>query len=124
MGSPPLHAVCLDAYGTLVRIGDRRDPYRSLFRLLGVEARPAARLAMTADVPLEKLARALAPGREVDLSAVAADRAAEVGSVALYEDGAPSLAPPRRLGLRLVVGSNLAPPYAGPLRRLLAGLVD
>jgi FMN phosphatase YigB (HAD superfamily) len=120
----PVYAVCLDAYGTLVRIRDRRDPYRSLFRLLGADPRSAARLAMTTDMDIEGLARVLAPGHDADLSHVARDLAAEVASVTLFEDAADSLARLRRLGLQLWVASNLAPPYARPLRSLLAGLVD
>ena len=48
-----ISAVCLDAYGTLVRIGERRHPYQSLFRLLGVDLPSAARLAMTTDLGIE-----------------------------------------------------------------------
>lgn len=120
----PIHAVCLDAYGTLVRIGDRRDPYRSLFRLLGVDPRPAARLAMTADLGLEELAQILAPGQDADLSDVVGDLGAEVASVTLFDDVPGALSRLRCLGLKLWVASNLAPPYAVPLRSLLAGLVD
>jgi FMN phosphatase YigB (HAD superfamily) len=122
--TPRLQAVCLDAYGTLCRIGDRRHPYLSLFRLLGVDPRPAARLAMTTGLSLEELARVLAPGQAPDLSAVARDLEAEVASVTLFEDAADALARLRRLGLKLWVASNLAPPYAVPLRSALAGLVD
>jgi phosphoglycolate phosphatase-like HAD superfamily hydrolase len=124
MGTLPLKAVCLDAYGTLCGIGDRRDPYRSLFRLLGVDPRPAARLAMTCGLGLGGLAAVLAPGRDADLSAVAGDLEAEVASVRLFADAADALGRLRGLGLRLWVASNLAPPYAVPVRSLLAGLVD
>src|SRR4051812_32228907 len=60
----PLQALCLDAYGTLCRIGDRREPYRSLFRLLGVDPRPVARLATRANGDLKERASVLAPGRD------------------------------------------------------------
>ncbi len=119
-----LHAVCLDAYGTIVRIGDRRGPYRSLFRLLGVDPRPAARLAMTSDLGLGELARVLSPGQDADLSEVARDLEAELASVTLFEDVNDALFRLLGLGLKLWVASNLAPPYATPLRSLLAGLVD
>jgi FMN phosphatase YigB (HAD superfamily) len=124
MTDAQLHAVCLDAYGTLVRIRDQRAPYRSLFRLLGVDPRPATRMAMTTALGLRELADVLAPGHDADLSEVASDLEAEVASVTLFEDVAGSLARLRRLGLKLWVASNLAPPYAVPLRSLLAGLVD
>jgi FMN phosphatase YigB (HAD superfamily) len=124
MDALPLRAVCLDAYGTLVRITDRRDPHRSLFRLLGVEPRHAARLAMTAGLGVEDLARELCPNHEADLSAVVCDLQAEVASVHLFDDVAEALARLRCLGLKLWAASNLAPPYAAPLRSLLSGLVD
>jgi FMN phosphatase YigB (HAD superfamily) len=124
MDTPPLHAVCLDAYGTLVRIHDRRAPYPLLFRLLGVDPRPAARLAMTCDLRVEALARVLAPGHDAEVAVVLEDLQAEVASVTLFEDVADALSRIRRLGLKVWVASNLAPPYATPLRSLLAGLVD
>src|SRR5262249_12507319 len=92
MAAPALRAVCLDAYGTLVRITDRRDPYRSLFRLLGVDPRHAARLAMTTGLGVDELARDLAPGREPDLSAVLHDLQAEVSSVRRCDDVEDALA--------------------------------
>jgi HAD superfamily hydrolase (TIGR01549 family) len=119
-----IQAVGLDAYGTLCRIGDRRDPYRSLFQILGVDPLPAARLAMTTGLDIAELARILAPGENPDLSRIMSDLEAEVASVMLFEDTADALARLRRVGLKLWVASNLAPPYAAPLRSSLAGLVD
>src|SRR5436190_7670189 len=116
MHAPLLQAVGLDAFGTLCRIRDRRAPYRTLFRLLQVDFRSAARLAMTCDLGLEGLARALRPGFEGDLTTIAAELEAEVRSVSLFEDVVDSLVRLRQLGLQLWVASNLAPPYAVPLR--------
>src|SRR5262245_14013548 len=103
-----IRAVCLDAYGTLCRISDRRDPYRSLFALLGIDPRSAARLAMTTGLGIEDLARLLAPDHDADLSAIVADLEAEVASVTLFDDAADALSRLRRLGLKLWVASNLA----------------
>ena len=124
MDAPLLHAVCFDAYGTLCRIGDRRDPYRTLFRMLGVEPRPAARLAMTSDLALVDFVRLLVPGHDVDLGGVISDLEAEVRSVSLFEDAADCLDRLHRRGLKLWVASNLTPPYAVPLRAALRSLVD
>jgi FMN phosphatase YigB (HAD superfamily) len=124
MVTPPLRAVCLDAYGTLVRISDRRGPYHSLFGLLGVDPRQGARSAMTADLGIEELVSELTPGSEIDLSPIVRDLEAEVNSVRLFGDVPDALARLRGLGLKLWVASNLAPPYAVPLRSLLAELVD
>jgi FMN phosphatase YigB (HAD superfamily) len=96
----------------------------SLFRLLGVEPRAAARLAMTSGLGLEELAQVLSPHHEADLSEIVANLRAEVASVTLFDDVADSLARLRRLGLKLWVASNLAPLYAVPLRTMLGDLVD
>jgi len=119
----PLVAVCFDAYGTLCRIGDRRDPYRALFHYLGVDPRPAARVAMTRDLGLADLAEEFAPGHGIDLDDVARDLDAEVASITRFDDASPTLDRLCESGLRLWVASNLAAPYAPPLRTLLAGLV-
>jgi FMN phosphatase YigB (HAD superfamily) len=124
MGAAPLAAVCFDAYGTLCRVADPRRPYFALFERLGVEAGPAARVAMTTNVDVDGLAQLLAPGRQVDTGPILAGLEAELRSVTLYDEVPDCLRRLRRLGLRLWVGSNLAPPYAGPLREQLAGLVD
>src|SRR5689334_3696075 len=116
MEAPAIQTVCLDAYGTLCRIGDRRHPYLSLFRLLGVDPVSAARRAMTSDLGIEELSRVLAPGQQTDFSRIVADLEAEVASVTLFNDTAEALARIRRLGMRIWVASNLAPPYAAPLR--------
>jgi FMN phosphatase YigB (HAD superfamily) len=79
---------------------------------------------MTTGLSLEELAQVLAPGRAPDLSVVARDLEAEVTSVTLFEEAAASLGRLRAMGLKLWVASNLAPPYAVPLRSALAGLVD
>jgi FMN phosphatase YigB (HAD superfamily) len=79
---------------------------------------------MTHCLELEELARALAPGFCGDLTATAASLEAEIRSVTLFGDAEDCLGRLRRLGLKLWVASNLAPPYAVPLRSALAGLVD
>jgi FMN phosphatase YigB (HAD superfamily) len=121
---PPLSAVCFDAYGTLCRVCDRRQPYLALFQQLGVNTGLAARVAMTSDVDLYGLARLLAPGSDVGPGPIVDELEAELRSFALFEEVPDCLLRLRRQGLRLWVASNLAPPYAAPLRAALAGLVD
>src|SRR5262245_51212748 len=120
-GSTP-QAVCFDAYGTLCRIEHRRDPYRALFQTLGVAPRVAAHLAMTSPQGLEELARTLAPDAPCDPVSFLRDLEAEVNSITLFEDVTAALDRLKRLGLKLWVASNLAPPYATPLREALDGL--
>ena len=114
MDSSPIHAVCLDAYGTLCRIGDRRGRYLSLFRLLGVDPRAGARLAMTSGLSLEELARVLVPGHDADLSEAIKDLDAEAASITLFDDAADALSRLRQLGLKLSVASESRAALRGP----------
>jgi FMN phosphatase YigB (HAD superfamily) len=119
-----IQAVCFDAYGTLCRIRELRQPYRRLFERLGLDARAAARTAMTTSGGLEQLAAGLAPGTAPPTAGLLEDLAAELASVELFEEVPAALAGLAGCGLKVWVASNLAPPYADPLRRLLAGLAD
>jgi HAD superfamily hydrolase (TIGR01549 family) len=117
-------AICFDAFGTLCRIREPRHPYRRLFERLGVRPREAARIAMTTGEGLEQFAARLDPGLAPLATELLGDLAAELASVELFEEVPGALAELTRCGLKVWVASNLAPPYAGPLRRLLAGLAD
>ncbi|NHZ91397.1 HAD-IA family hydrolase [Massilia sp. CCM 8733] len=113
-----IKAVAFDAFGTLVEIGDKRRPFEAILRL----ARSApARSPMVGAVGLAELARAcdVAPDPRH-----ASDLAAELASIAPYPEARPVLIALRKRGLRIAVASNLALPYAQPLRDQLGDLVD
>jgi FMN phosphatase YigB (HAD superfamily) len=121
--------VVFDAFGTLVEITDKRRPYVKLvdrLRQTGREpdAECVARL-MTAPVALGGVGRAL--GVEVSSSEIAdleLDLYAELASVRLFPDVAPTLSALRARGMRLALCSNLAAPYAVPLKLLLPFQLD
>jgi HAD superfamily hydrolase (TIGR01509 family) len=124
MSSEPVKDICLDAFGTLCQIQKPRHPYPTLFELIGVNPGAAARLAMTMDLPIDELARRLVPEKAVDLTFVREALDEELTSVALFEDVSDTLDRLRRMGHRLWVASNLAAPYAKPLRVMLDQMID
>lgn len=127
MGRAAIRAVVFDAYGTLVRIRDRRRPFRALVELgrrQGRQPRPDdARRIMTAPLGLSEAARLLGIDLpKATLAGLEADVQAELASVELFPDALPAIALLRGASMRLALCSNLAAPYAAPLRALLPEL--
>lgn len=120
-------AVFFDAFGTIVSIGQRANPYTKLFqegrrqgRTIGPDT---TRIAMTADVGLDELASRL----EIKLTASLRDQLhqrldQELSSIELYPDALESIARLRDAGVRVGVCSNLAMPYGPVVRELLPNL--
>src|SRR5262245_62270452 len=79
---------------------------------------------MTTGLSFEQLATTLAPGAGQATDGLRDDLEAELASIELFEEASAVLVGLAEYGLRRWVVSNLAPPYADPLRRLLAGRVD
>ena len=117
-GQDPL-VIALDVFGTLLRIAGKRHPYRALFAALGVDAAPAARLAMTQNLTIKELAARLRPDADIDLSEIRSDIQAEVDSVEPFPEVAQALEGLKLAGYRLALVSNLAPPYARAVREKL-----
>jgi HAD superfamily hydrolase (TIGR01549 family) len=107
---PQIRAVCFDGFGTLVDIGDRRRPFKTL---LGDGATPdAVTTALTTPTSLRDLARDLSLARdEASLSALEADLDAELASTRLRPAMEVLSEALRHIGLRVGVCSNLAAPY-------------
>ena len=120
-------AVAFDAFGTLVRIGERRRPYRRLQQLMAKYGRSPqpddAERMMTTDVWPAGLIQQLdvrIPAAE--LADIEADLHAELVSISAYEDGLRALSALRERGIRIGLCSNLAKPYSIPVRLLLPRL--
>ncbi|USI75241.1 HAD family hydrolase [Sphingomonas morindae] len=119
--SPPItRAVAFDAFGTLVRIGKRHRPYE---RLVARARQRAAELPspMTAAIGLDDYAAMLG------LSPPHVERIGleeELASVTPYPDALETLRRVKAHGVTVVVASNLAEPYAAPLKALLGDWVD
>ncbi|RKE42412.1 MULTISPECIES: HAD family hydrolase [unclassified Sphingomonas] len=119
--SPPVtRAVAFDAFGTLVHIGRKRHPFERLIRQARDQAQtlpsPMAQLIDLADY-----AAALGlPHPDAELAML--DQ--ELATIALFPDTLDALRRVREQGVRIAVASNLALPYAFPLKALLGDLVD
>ena len=119
-----LKAVIFDAYGTLMRITDRRDPYKKLIRreifssyLNGITIPDARRICLTEDImTMRELAKRLT-GRDLDTSRYESDLREEVASVELYDDTLRALTWLKDEGIALGLVSNLASPYKEPFFR-------
>lgn len=117
-------AVVFDVYGTLLRHGEARHPFRQLMKLLRSQGRrpqPSdARTLMTNNVGLIGAA-ALFDSHlsHADLSTLEQDLHFELANIKAFEDGLVALKMLRGAGYKLGVCSNLAAPYAVPAYLLL-----
>ena len=120
VGQPVTRAIAFDAFGTLVHIGRKRHPFERLIR----QARDRAKmipLPMAQSIGLADYAAALGlPHPDAELAALNE----ELATIALYPDTLDALRRVRDRGMKVAVASNLAQPYAAPLRALLGNLVD
>ncbi|MGS6472834.1 HAD family hydrolase [Pseudomonas aeruginosa] len=122
-----VRGIVFDAFGTLLRIGHRRQPFLQLMKL----ARAAGRRPRTDDarqLMVENLGLAAAaehfqvPLQSRQLAELEQDLFQELASVRLYPDALPAIERLQGAGLRVAVCSNLAAPYAIPVQLLLPGL--
>lgn len=123
-----IEAVVFDVYGTLAKIQDKRSPFKRLIEFASGQGkfdRSFAVRLMSSEMDLEEAAQAL--GVEVPsqlMTELKADLQAELDSIVLYDDAVPCLKSLRDRGIRVGVCSNLAAPYAPPVKALLDGLLD
>lgn len=130
-------AVVLDAFGTVCRITQKRNPYGKLFRHLGVDPLVARKRALTEALDFRQLAAALAGGTidtevqaAINATALAAfpgfeeDLKAELDSIQAYPEACEVMTELRKRGYKLAIASNLALPYGSPVEKLFSELVD
>jgi len=117
---PVTRAVAFDAFGTLVHIGRKRHPFERLIRQARdrAEALPSP---MVQPIGLADYAAALELPHPDDELAMLDE---ELATIARYPDTLDALWRIREQGVRIAVASNLALPYAAPLKALLGDLVD
>lgn len=117
---PVTRAVAFDAFGTLVYIGRKRHPFERLIR----QARDRAQALpspMVQPFGLADYAAALGlPHPDAELAML--DE--ELATIVVYPDTLDALRRVREQGVKVAVASNLALPYAAPLKALLGDLVD
>ena len=120
-------AVIFDAFGTLIEIQNRQNPYRRLLRLGSQQGRAAfpndIRWIMTHDHGLEDTAAAF--GIKISPAQLANLQAAlelELQSIRVFDDTWPAINLLRSHGIKIGVCSNLSGPYCSRVRELLPGL--
>lgn len=113
-GRGSIKAVCFDAFGTVVEIGDKRRPFRTLLR-----ERPEGDLAnqvLTRALDLRSVAALLAAELDEDrLIELERDLGAEIASIRLRQGIREMWEMLRSGGKKIGICSNLAMPYGSPL---------
>lgn len=123
----PVLAAIFDAFGTLVKIGEGTHPYRKILKL-GIEQgrRPQSTDAeCLLTLPLDLREAASFFGIQVDRNVMAeieCDLAAELAEIQAFTDGLHAVQMLQTAGVKVVVCSNLAKPYAAAIERLYPGL--
>lgn len=125
--APAIRAVVFDAFGTLLRIGTRKQPYLQLMKLVREAGRSPqaddARTLMTQELGLAAAAEYFqTPLPLSSLAKLEKDLQEELGSISLYSDALAALGLLREARIKIAVCSNLAAPYAVPAKLLLPGL--
>lgn len=124
-----IKAVAFDLFGTLVEIGEKRRPYRQLMQLIeSAGRRPQlddAAVLMSNNVGLAGAAHFF--GIEIPAAQIAPieqDLYAELPTIRLYPEVTHCLNTLRDAGYKIGLCSNLAAPYAIPVKLLLPFTLD
>lgn len=117
-----IKAVAFDAYGTLVEIGEKRRPFARLASMAGRDI-PTSPLTEQMDLEQFYAAVGLHPDNP-PLESLQSDLTVELASTHAYPEAAFVLGRLHNHGIRTAVASNLAKPYAGPIRNELGEFFD
>lgn len=121
--------IIFDAFGTLVKIGESRSPYRKLMKWLKENGRKPkeddASIIMSNSVDIEKLAKKFGYTLQVQiLNEINNDLKFELNTIELYEDTISILQSLKEYGFKIALCSNLAMPYGEQLKIILPNLFD
>jgi HAD superfamily hydrolase (TIGR01549 family) len=122
-----IQVIAFDAFGTLCRITDARNPYGQLFHCLGADKAAARKLALTEPLDFAQLASVLCPDLALVASTVpglSLDLISELSSIEPFGEAVDTLAKLKAGGFRVAIVSNLAQPYTPTVLRLFDGLCD
>jgi len=119
--------IVFDVFGTLVKIGERRSPYRKLMKWLkenGRQPKPDdAKFIMSQNLSFTELIKLLGINiPEQLLQELEHDLREELKSIVLYGDTLSILEELKKLGFRLALCSNLAMPYGKVVSSLLPNI--
>ncbi|WP_259369772.1 HAD family hydrolase [Pseudomonas juntendi] len=116
-----------DAFGTVVRIGHRTNPYRQLLRegiKQGRRPHPGdAHLIMTLNLDLQDVAKHLGihPSQS-PMDEIETDLQGELDFIEAYPDAIKAIAMLQERGVALSICSNLAKPYGAAVKRLFPSM--
>lgn len=127
--SKSLKVIVFDAFGTLVKIGTSRSPYRKLMKWLKANGRKPsaqdAKIIMSNPVDVAQLAKIFgADLPEQLLMEINSNLKLELSTIELYEDTVSTLYILKENGFKIALCSNLAMPYGEQLRKLLPDFFD
>ena len=121
--------IVFDAFGTLVKIGNRRSPYLRLMKWQKQRGRKPtcddASIIMSKNASLSKIANFFGHELPLDLlSEINADLKLDLDSIELYTDTTVVLENLKKNGFKIVLCSNLAMPYGERLKEILPNLFE
>lgn len=121
--------IIFDAFGTLIKIGESRSPYRQLMKWLRKNGRKPsiqdAKVIMSHAVNIEQLALHFGDIIPIQLlDDINDDLKFELNTIELYKDTLPTLQNLKDQGFKIVLCSNLAMPYGEQLKTLLPSIFD
>ena len=121
--------IIFDAFGTLVKIGTSRSPYRKLMKWLKDNGRKPstkdASVIMSNPVDIAQLAMLFGENIPTQLlHEINDDLLFELSTIELYKDTASSLQILKEQGFKIALCSNLAMPYGEQLKKLLPNVFD
>lgn len=121
--------IIFDAFGTLIKIGESRSPYRQLMKWLRENGRKPitqdAKIIMSHAVNIEQLALHFGDIIPIQLlNDINDDLQFELNTIELYKDTLPTLQNLKDQGFKIVLCSNLAMPYGEQLKILLPNIFD
>lgn len=116
--------IIFDGFGTLVKIGESRHPYRKLMNWLKDNGRKPttndASIIMSNNVNIEELAALFGKVVPIELlTEINQDLKFELNMIMLFEDVIPILQKLKDLGFKIALCSNIAKPYGDKLKTIL-----
>jgi HAD superfamily hydrolase (TIGR01493 family) len=129
LDSSAVKVILFDVYGTLVKIHDKRAPFRQLIQIGESQGRkPCVRDAeILMGQPVSLLAAAQLLGirlTDADVERLERDLHAEIASIAPFADTLTTLHELKTRGFKLALCSNLALEYAAPVLSALPQVFD
>lgn len=121
--------IVFDTFGTLVKIGESRSPYRKLMKWLKENGRKPtmqdANIIVSNAVDIKQLAKLFVHVIPAQLlNEINADLQFELNTIELYEDTITMLQNLKDYGFKIALCSNLTMPYGDQLKRVLPNLFD